>query len=67
MRSVACSGTTDPGLASYNPTVLEAPRRSPIVDAEVFDRAEGRELMDAPAVVLKGVLESEVVIGGLLV
>lgn len=47
--------------------MLEAPRRSPIVDAEVFDRAEGRELMDAPAVVLKSVLESEVVIGGLLV
>ncbi|MAD19203.1 MAG: hypothetical protein CMJ52_03150 [Planctomycetaceae bacterium] len=47
--------------------MLEASRRSPIVDAEVFDRAEGRELMDAPAVVLKGVLESEVVIGGLLV
>ena len=47
--------------------MLDAPRRSPIVDAEVFDRAEGRELMDAPAIVLKSVLESEVVIGGLLV
>jgi hypothetical protein len=47
--------------------VLEASRRSPIVDAEVFGRAEGRELMDAAAVVLKGGLESEVDVAGLLV
>ncbi|RPG14770.1 MAG: hypothetical protein CBB69_002420 [Phycisphaera sp. TMED9] len=47
--------------------MLEASRRSPIVDAEVFGRAEGRELMDAAAVVLKGGLESEVDVAGLLV
>ena len=52
---------------SYNRRVLDASRRSPIVDAEVFGRAEGRELMDAAAVVLKGALESEIDVAGLLV
>ncbi len=51
----------------YNRSVLEASRRSPIVDAEVFGLAEGRALMDAAAVVLKGGLESEIDVAGLLV
>ena len=42
-------------------------RRYPIVEPELFDLAEGSALVDGPAAVLKGTLESEIDCAGLLV
>ena len=47
--------------------MIDARRRSPIVDADLFDRAEGRAVVDAAAAVLKGALECEVDCAGLVV
>ena len=44
----------------------ELRRRSPIVDPEVLDRAEGRDVVDAAAVVMKAALECEIDCAGLL-
>ena len=55
-----------PGPA-YTLTVTDARRRSPIVDADLFDRAEGRTLVDGAGAILKGALECELDCGGLIV
>ncbi len=47
--------------------MIDARRRSPIVDADLFDRAEGRAMVDAPAAILKGALECDVDCAGLVV
>ena len=44
----------------------DAPRRYPLVDLGGIARAEGRFLLDGPNAILKGVLESEVPIDGLV-
>jgi hypothetical protein len=47
--------------------MIDARRRSPIVDADLFDRAEGRAIVDAAAAVLKGALECDLDCAGLVV
>ena len=47
--------------------MTDARRRSPIVDADLFDRAEGRAIVDGPAAVLKGALECDIDCAGLIV
>ena len=47
--------------------MIDARRRSPIVDADLFDRAEGRAIVDGPAAILKGALECDVDCAGLVV
>ncbi len=47
--------------------MIDARRRCPIVDADLFDRAEGRAVVDAAAAILKGALECEVDCAGLVV
>ena len=45
----------------------DAPRRYPLVDLDGIARAEGRFLLDGSNAILKGVLESEVEIDGLVI
>lgn len=47
--------------------MIDARRRSPIVDADLFDRAEGRAIVDAAAAILKGALECDADCAGLVV
>ena len=47
--------------------MTDARRRSPIVEADLFDQAEGRALVDGPAAVLKGALECDLECAGLIV
>jgi len=47
--------------------VTDPRRRSPIVDPEVLDRAEGRDVVDAATVVVKAALECEIDCAGILV
>ena len=47
--------------------MIDARRRSPIVDPDLFDRAEGRAIVDAAAAILKGALECDVDCAGLVV
>ena len=52
---------------AYTLRVTDARRRSPIVDADLFDRAEGRTIVDGAGAILKGALECELDCGGLIV
>ena len=52
---------------AYTLGVTDARRRSPIVDADLFDRAEGRTIVDGAGAILKGALECELDCAGLIV
>lgn len=47
--------------------VSDASRRYPLIDLDGIARAEGRFLLDGPNAILKGVLESEIQIDGLVI